>query len=221
MLTIDLLRQNTALASLSDDQLKAIEALSKNDEAAVIGTKIGELHGKYDADVLALTGVAKNQSEKSYDYVKRAFGVVKTKADASEALNTQIESLKTEKAALEQKIADGAQDATLKQQLADATTKLEQLKTVYNADKEAYGKKEETYKKQMTDLQVGFAMDSALAGMKFKADMSDSIKQILINSAKQSILANNTPDFIDSDKGDKVLVFRDKNGQILNNPANA
>ena len=54
MITIDMLNQNAALSALTDAQKAAIAELSKNDEATAIGTKIGALHGQYDADILSL-----------------------------------------------------------------------------------------------------------------------------------------------------------------------
>lgn len=65
MLTIEMLRQNSALAGLSDAQLTAIAEMSKNDENTVIGTKIGALHGQYDTDIFNVTGVKR-------EMVKRA-----------------------------------------------------------------------------------------------------------------------------------------------------
>ena len=63
-LSIDILKANQVLASLADEQLAAIVELSTNDEAVVIGQKIGALHGQYDADVKALTGVDKKSRRK-------------------------------------------------------------------------------------------------------------------------------------------------------------
>ena len=95
-LTAEVLRANAGLAALSDEQLSIIAEMSRNDENTVIGTRIGELHGQYDNDVLSVTGIAKNQGEKSYDYVKRVLGEYKQKAAGTEALNTQITELKTQ-----------------------------------------------------------------------------------------------------------------------------
>lgn len=45
MITIEMLNQSESLKGLTDAQKLAITTLSSNDEAAVIGTKIGALHG--------------------------------------------------------------------------------------------------------------------------------------------------------------------------------
>ena len=70
MITIEMLNQNAALSTLTDAQKAAITEISKNDEATVIGTKIGALHGQYDADILNVSGIAKAEGEKSYDYLQ-------------------------------------------------------------------------------------------------------------------------------------------------------
>ncbi|WP_288795132.1 hypothetical protein, partial [uncultured Megamonas sp.] len=69
-------------------------------------------------------------------------------------------------------------------------------------------------------LQVGFAFTNATAGIKFKADVSEPVKKILLAAAKDEILAKGTPDFIDDGNGGKKLVLRDAAGNTLNNPKN-
>ncbi len=138
-LTAEVLRANEALTGLSDDQVTAIETLSANDENQVIGTRIGELHGQYDADILQASGVEKNQGEKSYDYAKRVIGSFKEDAGQVAGLNTQIQTLTAEKAALEQKITEGNGDEVLKQKLQDTTDKLSQLQSKYDTDKISMG----------------------------------------------------------------------------------
>ena len=83
MLTIEMLRQSSDLAGLTDNQLNAIAEMSRNDENTVIGTKIGALHGQYDTDILDITGIKKKDGEKSYDYAKRVLGEYKAKAESA------------------------------------------------------------------------------------------------------------------------------------------
>ena len=65
-LTTEILRGNAATANLSDEQINAVVEMSKNDESAVIGQKVGEIYGGLDADILSASGIAKNGSEKTY-----------------------------------------------------------------------------------------------------------------------------------------------------------
>ena len=220
MLTIEMLKQSAALAGLTDAQMTAITELSKNDEATVIGTKIGALHGQYDADILSITGIAKTDGEKSYDYLKRVLNDNKTKIDSSKTLAAQLKTSQDKVTELEKKIADGAVDEQVKQQLKDARHQVTQLQTQLTQKTTELDTAKKDYEQKEKDLQVGFAFTNATAGLKFKADVSEPVKKILLAAAKDEILAKGTPDFIDDGQGGKKLVLRDAAGNTLNNPKN-
>lgn len=220
MLTVEMLKQNTSLAGLSDVQLTAIATMSQNDENTVIGTKIGALHGQYDADILSITGVKKNDGEKSYDYAKRVLNEYKTQIASTATIQAQLANANKEVEKLKQKLADGAGDEQLKQQLKDAKAQVTQLQTQLTT-------KEAEFKKNIAELEtknlntrVDFAFETATAGLKFKDGITDAVKKILLDSAKAEVLAKGTPDFIDDGKGGKKLVFRGTDGNVLNNPKN-
>lgn len=219
MLTVEMLRQNGALSGLTDAQLTAIAEMSSNDENAVIGTRIGTLHGQYDADIFGITGIAKNQGEKSYDYAKRVLNDYKAQIASTATIQAQLTNAKNEIATLKQKLADGAGDETLKQQLKDAKALATQLQQQLTQQASDSAKQRETYEKQIKDIYVDSAFGEAVSDLKFKAGITDGIKAVLINAAKAEVLAKGEPDFIESN-GKKVLVFRDKDGNVLNNPAN-
>lgn len=220
MITIEMLNQNAALSTLTDAQKAAITEISKNDEATVIGTKIGALHGQYDADILNVSGIAKAEGEKSYDYLKRVLGDYKTKLDGTKTLSAQLEAQKNKVAELEAKLAAGGSDEALKQQLKDARHQVTQLQTQLTAKTGELDRAKKDYEQKEKDLQVGFAFTNATAGIKFKADVSEPVKKILLAAAKDEILAKGTPDFIDDGNGGKKLVLRDAAGNTLNNPKN-
>lgn len=220
MITIEMLNQNAALSTLTDAQKAAITEISKNDEATVIGTKIGALHGQYDADILNVSGIAKAEGEKSYDYLKRVLGDYKTKLDGTKTLSAQLEAQKNKVTELEAKLAAGGSDEALKQQLKDARHQVTQLQTQLTAKTGELDNAKKEYEQKEKDLQVGFAFTNATAGIKFKADVSEPVKKILLAAAKDEILAKGTPDFIDDGNGGKKLVLRDAAGNTLNNPKN-
>jgi len=221
MLTIDILKQNKALESLTQEQLNAIVTMSKNDEETVIGSKIGALHGQYDTDIFSVTGIKKNDGEKSYDYAKRVLNEYKTKASSSETLTTEINALKTQKAELEKKISEGNTDTVLKQQLKDATTRITQMTQQLESEKTNYTKTISDLEKNIVDIKVDNVLTNALSGIKFKSNIPESVQTILINSAKAEVLAKGTPDFVDNGKGGKNLVFRNAVGEIIANPKNS
>lgn len=215
-----MLNQSESLKGLTDAQKLAITTLSSNDEATVIGTKIGALHGQYDADILSISGISKADGEKTYDYLKRVLGDYKTKLDGTKTLSAQLEAQKKKVTELEAKLAAGGSDEAVKQQLKDARHQVTQLQTQLTTKTEELDKAKKDYEQKEKDLQVGFAFTNATAGIKFKADVSEPVKKILLAAAKDEILAKGTPDFIDDGNGGKKLVLRDAAGNTLNNPKN-
>ena len=215
-----MLNQSESLKGLTDAQKLAITTLSSNDEATVIGTKIGALHGQYDADILSISGISKADGEKTYDYLKRVLGDYKTKLDGTKTLSAQLEAQKKKVTELETKLAAGGSDEAVKQQLKDARHQVTQLQTQLTAKTDELDRAKKDYEKKEKDLQVGFAFTNATAGIKFKADVSEPVRKILLAAAKDEILAKGTPDFVDDGNGGKKLVLRDAAGNTLNNPKN-
>lgn len=220
MLTIEMLQQSSALTGLTDDQLNAIAEMSKNDENTVIGTKIGALHGQYDADILGITGIKKKDGEKSYDYAKRVLGEYKTKAESTKTIQTQLTAAQAQVAELQSKLEKGAGDETLKQQLKDAKAQVTQLQTQLQTKETEFNTKKAEFDKTIKDTHVDYAFQAAIAGLKFKSGITEPIQKTLLNAAKAEVLAKGTPDFIEDGQGGKKLVIRGADGNILNNPKN-
>ena len=219
-LSKDILKVQAALAELTDAQLDAIVQLSTNDEAEVIGARIGQLHGQYDQDVLSVTGLAKKQGEKSYDYVKRILNEYKTKVDATATIETELATLKTEKADLETKLKTSAGDAHLKQQLADTEKRLTDLQALFNTEKTSLSTEKARMEKELFDYKLDNELTTALSQMKFKASLPETVKQILIDNAKLKLSTEFKPEFT-TVNNKQVLVFRDAEGNIMTNKANA
>ena len=220
MLTIEMLRQSSALTGLTDDQLNAIAEMSRNDENTVIGTKIGALHGQYDTDILDITGIKKKDGEKSYDYAKRVLGEYKTKVESAKTIQTQLTAAQAQVAELQSKLEKGAGDETLKQQLKDAKAQVTQLQTQLQTKETEFNTKKAEFDKTIKDTHVDYAFQAATAGLKFKSGITEPIQKTLLNAAKAEVLAKGTPDFIEDSQGGKKLVIRGTDGNILNNPKN-
>ena len=207
-LTIDVLKANAALAGLTDEQLTAITTLSVNDENSVIAKKTGEIYGGLDADILAVSGIEKNGTEKTFDYAKRVLTEFKTKVEGANGLQSQIDSLAKEKARLEKAIADGATDAETAKALKQAKADLQSVTTQYNDLKSKYDEAEQTHTKEVFGIRVETALQTATAGLKFKAGLPESATKVLLGQAIDKIKGMN-PEFID-----------DENGAIMRNPNN-
>ena len=158
MLTVEILKQNTKLSGLSDEQLNAIATMSQNDENTVIGARIGELHGQYDTDVLGISGVTKKSGEKSYDYVKRVLGDYKTKLEASKNLQSQLDAANAQIEELKSK----GPDETIKQELKDAKTRAEQLKNSLQAKETEFATAKANLEKQVMTVMAVSVWPSAV-----------------------------------------------------------
>lgn len=218
-LTAAILRANADLAALSDEQLSIIEELSKNDENTVIGARIGELHGQYDNDVLSVTGIAKNQGEKTYDYVKRVLGDYKQKAAGAEALNTQITELKTQIEGYKKTIAEGKGNEAVAQQLKDAQKQLADTQALFETKNKEWQEKYDSLNSQYQQSLIDAEFSKALQGMKFKSIYPESVQKTLIESAKRTVLSTAKPDWVE-ENGARKLVFRDAAGNIMTNQEN-
>ena len=218
-LTIDVLKANAALAGLTDEQLTAITTLSVNDENSVIAKKTGEIYGGLDADILAVSGIAKNGTEKTFDYAKRVLAEFKTKIEGANGLQSQIDRLTQEKARLEKAIADGTTDEETAKALKQAKADLQSVTTQYNDLKTKYDQAEQTHTNEVFGIRVETALQTATAGLKFKAGLPESATKVLLDQAIAKIKGMN-PEFIDDGKGGKMLAFKDENGAIMRNPNN-
>lgn len=220
MLTIEMLNQNPVLSGITDAQKQAIADMSRNDENTVIGTKIGALHGQYDTDIFGITGIKKNDGEKSYDYAKRVLNGYKSKLEASRAVKTELEAANAKVADLEAKLEKGIGDEELKKQLNDAKAQVSQLQAKLKTEETNFKAKENEFNAQLKNVHVDYAFQAATSGLKFKAGITEPIQKTLLNAAKAEVLAKGTPDFIDDGTGNKKLVIRGADGSILNNPKN-
>lgn len=206
MFTLEELKSNKAFEGVSDENLSAILTLVNNSEQAAISKKVGELHGQYDADVLALTGVSKNAGEKSYDFVKRILGDYKTKLEAAES----------KVADLTKQITNGSQDAQLKQDLADAKSLAEQVKGQLAAKEKELTTLKETHAAELLGMQFDAAFNTAAAGLKYKTGITETVQKALLQTAKTEILARGKVEVQD----DGTLVLRGTDGEILRNKNN-
>src|SRR5699024_8721829 len=219
MLTREILIANAALSGLTDEQISAITTLSANDENSVIAKKTGEIYGGLDADILEASGIAKNGTEKTFDYAKRVVAEFKTKAESASALQTQIDSLTKEKARLEKAIADGATDAETAKALKQAKADLTAVTTQFNDLKRKYDEAEKKFQTELFGVRIEGALQTATAGLKFKPGLPESATKVLLAQAIDKIKGMN-PEYIDDGKGGKIIAFKDESGAIMRNPNN-
>ena len=218
-LTREVIVANSALAGLTDEQIRTITTLSVNDENSVIAQKIGEIYGNLDADILSVSGVAKNGTEKTYDYAKRVLGDFKSKLEGLSTLQKDFENISKEKTKLEKSIAEGSANSEIAQQLRQAKADLSSVQSQFNELKAERDKSEKSHKDEIFGIRIDSSLKTAVAGLKFKDGLPESATEVLITQAMQKIKSMN-PEIIDNGKGDSTLVFKDDSGAIMRNPNN-
>ena len=217
-LTTELLNANAATAGLTDEQKAAIVELSTNDENSVIAKKTGEIYGGLDADILAASGIAKNGTEKTFDYAKRVIGEIKTQAGNAAELQTQVSELTKEKARLESVIAKGGADAETKRALEQTKADLANVTKEYTELKTKHDNAVAEHEKALFAVKMDGEFAKATAGIKFKADLPASVTSVLLQQAITKVKGMN-PEYIDDGNGGKVLAFME-NGTPKRNPEN-
>lgn len=217
-LTTELINGNAILNALTDEQKAIIIEMSRNDEASVIGQKTGEIYGGLDADILAASGIAKNGTEKTYDYAKRVIGEIKEKAGKLDESLKQIDALSAEKARLEKVIADGGADAETKRQLTQAQTDLASVTKSFTELKAQYDEQKEQHVKELFGIKLDSEFSRATSGLKFRADIPQNVTDVIVSQAIAKVKGM-YPEYIDDGKGGKILAFKDaENGAIMRNP---
>lgn len=217
MLTIETLKANDALSGLTDEQFSAIATMSQADEQTVIDTRIGQLHGQYEADVLAVTGVSKNSGEKAYEYNKRVLSALKQNADKVATMETELNTAKADLAKAQKALEDGSQDATLKQQLKDAKTRAEGLETQLSELKATSAAEKVQLKQQYDSARINMAIDNAMNGYSFKDGITEPLQKALMAQAKAEILSRGKAEIDDNG----TVIFRNADGTVLTNSKNA
>lgn len=218
-LTSELLRANAATAGLTDEQVSAIVTMSQNDESSVIGQKTGEIYGGLDADILASSGIAKNGTEKTYDYAKRVIGEIKAKAGEAAELKTKLDTALAEQTRLQGIIDKGGADEETKRQLVQAKADLENVTRQFNELKTTHDASEEKHKTELFNFRLSSDLAAASAGIKFKADLPKTVTDVLMKQAIAQVKGFN-PQYVDNGAGGETLVFME-NGAVKRNPNNA
>lgn len=227
MLTKEILKSNAALTGLTDDQVNAIAELSKNDENTVIASKTREIWDSVDTDIQAVTGEAKPTGVKSYDHLKSTLTTFKTKASNATTLQTELDTLKVDKANLEKAIKDGNTDGALKTKVSQLEQQIVDKEGTITSLRNDLTTKESEYQKGLTaeaaknvDLRFETAFAKSLAGVKFKSGIPQSAIDATVNAAKAATKAKGTPEFQSNDDGSESIVFRDDKNMLITNPEN-
>ena len=168
------------------------EQFIKNWEDTVIGKRIGELHSQYDKDIYELTGIEKEQGEKSYNYNKRVLSLLKSKPSDDESLKAKIAEPQEKLAGddVSKKEIDGLRKA-LKEAQDEMKSKLQEKDSM------------------LMGLDIKHNVEKALSKIKRRGDLPELVVENFIETATKSL--------IDSGKKNEQgeIVFFDKDGEII------
>lgn len=203
MLTQEIIKANEALSALSDEQVSAIEELSRNDENATISKRIGEIYGGLDGDILEVSGIAKNGIEKTYDYAKRVLTELKGQITKLTADNEKLTK------------SQGGEGEALKQARADLASITKQ----YNELNDRFNEAKTEHEKALFSAKADYELQAAAGRLKFKPGLPESVTRIIVQQAAGKIKAM-SPEEIDDGDGGKLLVFKGEDGAILRNQGN-
>ena len=191
--------------------------MSAADEQTVINTRIGQLHGQYEADVLSVTGVAKNSGEKAYEYNKRVLTVMKENSDKLTSLQEELKMAKADLKKAQDALSSGSHDAALKQQLSDAQKQVTGLQKQLATEQANAAAQRVQLKAEYDNARINAAIDAAMSGFKFKDGITEPLQKALLAQAKAEVLQRGKAEI--DDKG--TIIFRDANNAFLTNSKNA
>lgn len=193
---------------MTQDELNKIEGLTDEQKTAILelantehNTLTGQIYGNFDNDMKSL-GYEKPQGVKTYDFIKSTV----------QTLTDKVKTLEGDKAALQEQLdAKGGSDQTI----ANLRKANGDLQHQLDAERESRKNDKAQAAKELRDYKVTTALQNALVGVKFKANIPESIRNLAVKEATAK-LASGTVDF-DTDGN---ICFRDANGEIRLNAKN-
>lgn len=209
-------------ANLSDEVLAAIVKTANNFYDPVIRNKQGEAYGNIDKAMTA-AGYTKREGEQTSAFVVRIATEMKASGGDAAKLTKERDDLKAKLAGLEKKIADGAGNEAMKAQLKTLQGKLSQKDADLDAMKAEHASKVSSFEKQIGDLSKTTtdnafrnAANAYYASIKFDPKLSDTMVNLAKSDIEKKVLEKGTPSIGEGG----VLVFKDKDGNVLKNAAN-
>jgi len=210
MINKEILTNN--VPELSEEQATKLETIFNN----ALGQRIGEIHGQYDADILAVTGRQKPSGVKTYEHMKSILTEFKNNTSGEE-LKSQLEALKAEKQTLEEKLKSGEGSEVWTAKIQEKDNMINQLKTGFEAEKNEWQKQLAEKDQRMTANQENQEFDKAFSGLKRKdySVISESLQQAAFKQEVADLKAETTRVFENG-----KMIFKDKDGKTLLNKKN-
>lgn len=173
-----------------------------------IGEEVSKLHSRYDEDAFSILGEKPKENEdgskeKTYDFIKRKLSDLKRLSEMEKSLSTD-EMIKKLTADLEKAKTEGGG----KQIQAE----YEEAKRLWEGQKQEYEGRISTMISSATEGVIKTEIANGLTGLKFNADVPESVRGIVLRNAEAEILKN-----AKIDETTKKVVFYGEDGKPLLN----
>lgn len=182
------------------EHITYLDNFAKTEVEKRIGEEISKVHSQYDNDAFEILGERKAGNEKTYNFLKRKLKELKDAAGSSQVHLDHIKQL-------EDDLKNKSGDEQLKKDY-------EQLRKTYNDDKQSWDTKTQEYIRSQEAMQVEIQLDNAIPKLKFSDKIPETVRDVMIRSAKAKLLQSGKI-------VDKQLIFLDKDGATLRNKNNA
>lgn len=209
----------STIEGLNEDQISKIVELSQNDENAVIASKLREVHDGYDNDIFNVTGLRKETSEKSYDFLKRVLTDFKSKSEVPNDLQKEIKSLKQKNDELSKSVKSGSNDESLKKALSDKETLISKLRGDLKNKESEYNEMLNAKDGELNNFKLSSIQDLANLGLKYKAEIDSNTLKYHQQGARNEAMSIGTPEIAEVD-GRNAIIFRDADGNIITDDNN-
>lgn len=239
-ITAEIIKGNETLKTLSDDQINAIVTVAGNTYKQDWDDAHGTNMRRWDEDIKGLWGKEKPTGEDgkplaAHKYLKLAWSErekeweAKVAAAAKGGSGEEARQLKEKIADLEAQLKDaGLKGSELlrqdiegyKNRLKDYETLVEDTKKERLAERKEFETKLAGAQRTNLLLEVGFERAQALMGLEFDTYIVEEVRNTVIESKWQALLARYTPEKVVNEKNETVTQWRDKDGKVVRSTAN-
>ena len=181
-----------------EEEQTFLENYRSSEVEKALGTKISEVHTRYDDDIFAVTGLKKKPEEKTYEFNKRVLSELKGKGEKAAEYEAEIVRLNeaVKKGGGEKLAAD-----------------LENVRNEYAKFKTEKEIEFEKLKKDNADFKKRTKLDSKLNAFEFDTSIPESVRKVVIAQQIEALLSI-------SDLQNDELIFLDEKGAPLRNKDN-
>jgi len=171
-----------------DEDKSFIENFRASEVEKLLGERISELHSRYDADILEVTGLKKDPKEKTYEFNKRLL----------RDFNSKI-------ATYEDKIKELAKGSNPKND-----DKIKELEGLIEQIKQEKDSEIQKAKHETVTYKTRTEFDKALSKLPLDPSIPERAKQALVETTVTGLMSV-------SEWREEGLVFKDEKGEVLRN----